>query len=84
MCAILARMALRGAAQKSRSAKIRQMATSIHVAINALVRAAVHWRIVLNNALSVPTEVDLMKVFASHRVTLEGEDGLMATPRFFG
>ncbi len=33
---------------------------------------------------NVPTEVELTKVFASHRVTLEGEDGLMATPHFFG
>ena len=31
----------------------------------------------------VRTEVDLTKVFASHCVTLEGQDGLMATPRFF-
>ena len=33
---------------------------------------------------NVSTKVDLTKVFASHRVTLEGEDGLMGTPHFFG
>ena len=31
-----------------------------------------------------PCKVDLTKVIASHRVTLEGEDGLMATPLVFG
>ena len=38
----------------------------------------------LERCNNVPTKVDLTKVFASHRVTLEGEDGLMATPRFVG
>ncbi len=55
MCAILARTASRGAAQKSRSAQIRWMATPIPVAINAFAHVAVHWRIVSNNALSVAT-----------------------------
>ncbi len=31
-----------------------------------------------------PWKVDLMKVIASHRVTLEGEDGLLAIPLVFG